>query len=229
MNCESELTELKTPVVFIIFNRPETTQKVFAEIEKAKPKKLFITADASRDNMKDELELCQKTKKVVEQINWPCEVSKNYAASNMGCRDRIISGLDWVFDQVEEAIILEDDCVPTQSYFLFCQAMLEKYQNDTRVSLVNGFRPPIANNNDRLSVEFTRVFLIWGWATWGRVWRAGKFLIDDYVTSVQSKKALHNYFSKSLIRKNMQRIFYKFSVQNIPTTWDILIKRLIMN
>jgi len=129
---------LTTPVVFIIFNRPDTTQVVFDEIRKAKPLKLLVIADGPRTERPGETEQCILTRAIIDQVDWKCEVLKHYSEANMGCKNRIASGLDWAFSIVEEAIILEDDCVPHQSFFQYCQELLEKYRDDKRIMMISG-------------------------------------------------------------------------------------------
>jgi hypothetical protein len=164
-------TRLKTPVAFIIFNRPNCTQKVFAEIRKARPEKLYLIADAPRNTRPDEAEKCAETRRLVEEmIDWPCEVHKNYADKNMGCRKRIVSGIGWVFEHEEEVIILEDDIVPDPTFFPYCSAMLEKYRNDARVMLVAGFNELNYQPRNGNSFFFSKHPPIWGWATWRRFW-----------------------------------------------------------
>ena len=116
--------QLNTPVAFLIFNRPHTTQRVFAEIAKARPPKLLVVADGPRNDRPGEAELCAQTRAIIDQVDWDCEVLTHYADKNMGCKKRIASGIDWVFTQVEEAIILEDDCLPEASFFQFCEENL---------------------------------------------------------------------------------------------------------
>src|SRR6267142_406558 len=130
--------QLKTPITFIIFNRPDTTARVFAEIARAKPPKLLIVADGPRVDRMGEAERCAQTRAVVERIDWNCEVLTNYSSVNLGCRNRVASGIDWVFEQVEESIILEDDCVPHPTFFRFCEELLERYRDDERVSQIGG-------------------------------------------------------------------------------------------
>lgn len=105
---------LKTPVAFIIFNRPDLTQIVFNEIRKAQPKQLFVIADGPRTS--EEQAKCQAAQDIIKQVDWDCEVFCNYSDINLGCRERVSSGITWVFEQVEEAIILEDDCFPSSSF-----------------------------------------------------------------------------------------------------------------
>ena len=121
---------LNTPVAFLIFNRPDTTQLVFNEIAKARPPKLLVVADGARTNKSGEAELCARTREIINQVDWECEVLTNYSDSNLGCRARVSSGLDWIFKQVPEAIILEDDCLPDPSFFRFCEEMLARYRNE---------------------------------------------------------------------------------------------------
>jgi hypothetical protein len=137
-------TQLDTPVVFIIFNRTETTRKVFEQIALAKPKKLFVIADGHRISRENEFQACIDTRKIIDEVNWDCEVYKIYSDTNLGCKKRIVSGLNTVFETTEEAIILEDDCVPDQSFFPYCEALLERYRHDERVGIVSG------NNFSRL-------------------------------------------------------------------------------
>ncbi|CDZ67730.1 Hemolytic protein HlpA-like protein [Neorhizobium galegae bv. orientalis] len=159
------------PVVFIIFNRPDLTESVFREIEKARPGKLFIIADGPRADRANEAEKCAETRKVVETITWDCEVFRNYSDANLGCRKRISSGLDWVFSQTDRAIIIEDDCLPDPSFFPYCTELLEKYENDDRVGSINGSNFTHGRVEVEDSYYFSRYPLIWGWATWRRVWK----------------------------------------------------------
>jgi hypothetical protein len=162
---------LKTPVAFIIFNRPKCTKKVFAEIRKARPEKLYIIADAPRANRPGEAEKCAETRQLVEEmVDWPCEVHKNYAKENMGCRSRVASGISWVFNHEETAIILEDDCLPSPSFFSFCQEMLERYANDENVMQICGTNNINYSPASNSSYFFSRFTPIWGWATWRRAW-----------------------------------------------------------
>lgn len=162
---------LKTPVAFFIFNRPETTKKVFAAIAKAKPPRLFIVADGPRENYPLDRKKCQEAREIVENINWECEVLKNYSDKNLGLKKRISSGLDWVFSQVERAIILEDDTLPSFSFFFFCEELLDKYKDDERIALISGTNLQIVRKNSPFSYYFSLYPQIWGWATWKRFWK----------------------------------------------------------
>ena len=162
--------QLKTPVVFIIFNRPDTTSRVFAEIAKARPPKLLVIADGPRANHPDDAEKCAAVRAIVDNVDWDCEVLTNYSNVNLGCKRRVSSGLDWVFDIVEEAIILEDDCLPHPTFFQFCEELLEKYRDDERIAMISGNNFLVGKKRTEYSYYFSRYTHIWGWASWRRAW-----------------------------------------------------------
>lgn len=162
---------MKTPVVLLMFKRPNTTKQVFEAIRKVQPRQLYIIADGPRVDKVGEAELCAETRAVVEQVDWECEVHKNYAETNMGLRERVASGLSWVFEQVEDAIILEDDCVPDPTFFQFCQDCLYKYRYDKRIMVVCGTNLLGEWKADTQSYCFSYHSHCWGWATWRRAWQ----------------------------------------------------------
>jgi len=163
--------QLKTPVAFIIFNRPDTTERVFSEIAKAKPPKLLVIADGPRANRPGEAERCATTRAVIERVDWPCEVLTNFSDVNLGCKGRVSSGIDWVFENVEEAIILEDDCLPDPSFFRFCEEMLGRYRHDQRIGMISGDNFQFGRRHGEDSYYFSKYVHIWGWATWRDRWR----------------------------------------------------------
>jgi hypothetical protein len=159
-----------TPIALFIYKRPEETGQVFAEIAKIKPRTLFVIADGPKSDT--EHEITEATRAITEQIDWDCHVMRHYAPANLGCRSRMASGIDWVFEQVEEAIILEDDCVPQPSFFRFCSELLLKYRSDSRVGAILGtsFAPP--DSRSSYDYFFSRYFTAaWGWASWRRAWQ----------------------------------------------------------
>ena len=162
---------LNTPIAFFIFNRPELTEQVFQTIATQRPAKLLIVADGPRSTKPDEAAKCAETRAILKKIDWPCEVLTCFSDTNLGCRNRLTTGLNWVFEQVEEAIILEDDCVPDPTFFRFCEELLEKYRHDERVFQICGssFQDGIARGDG--SYYFSRLNYIWGWATWRRCWK----------------------------------------------------------
>ena len=162
--------KLTTPVAFIIFNRPDTTRRVFEAIRRAQPPVLFVISDGPRRHRPQEKRLCEQARSVIEGVDWPCTVMTNYSDVNLGCRDRVASGIDWVFSQVEEAIILEDDCLPDPSFFRFCSEMLARYRIDERIGTIAGTHFQVGKRHGEGSYFFSRYTRIWGWATWRRVW-----------------------------------------------------------
>ena len=162
--------QFETSIAIIIFNRPVHTKKVFDQIAKIKPKKLFIISDGPRKNNKNDLLLIERTRSIFNSINWNCKVYKNYSQINLGCKYRPASGIDWVFEHTEEAIILEDDCYPDLSFFKYCEQLLKYYRNDLRVGMIAGsnLHPGCFNSKD--SYFFSKHTFCWGWATWKDRW-----------------------------------------------------------
>lgn len=163
--------QLTVPVVLIIFNRVDRTQRVFEEIRKARPSKLLVIADGPRSDRPDDKDKCAKTRAIINNVDWDCEVLTNYSEKNLGCGHRPASGIDWVFDMVEEAIILEDDCLPHSTFFPFCQELLERYRHDSRVMTISGNNFQFGRKRTENSYYFSRYSQTWGWATWRRVWK----------------------------------------------------------
>lgn len=157
-----------TPVVFFIFNRPDLTKIVFQAIAQAKPKKLLVVADGPR--FAEELEKCEQTRAVIERVDWDCEVLTNFSDTNLGCGKRLSSGIDWVFSQVEEAIFLEDDILPSQSFFYFCQLLLKHYRDDQRIMHISGDNS-LNQKRTSYSYFFSKYADVWGWASWRRAWQ----------------------------------------------------------
>ncbi|NEP18054.1 MAG: glycosyltransferase family 2 protein [Leptolyngbya sp. SIO4C1] len=161
---------MSTPVVLIVFNRPDTTQQVLEAIQQVQPRKLFVIADGPRQEVSADAEKCAATRKLLEAVEWDCELLTNFADTNMGLKRRVSTGLDWVFTQVDEATILEDDTVPHPSFFRFCQELLEQYRHDRRVTSITGTNLLGEWKSDMQSYHFSNYFNSWGWATWKRVW-----------------------------------------------------------
>lgn len=162
---------LTTPVAFFIFNRPDTTQQVFEQIRLAKPQKLLVIADGPRATHPYDSEKCLATRSIINKVDWDCEVLTNFAAENLGCKTRMSTGLDWVFSIVQQAIILEHDTLPHQSFFRYCQELLDRYVDDERVMTISGCNFQFGNRRNNHSYYFSRCVHCWGWASWRRAWR----------------------------------------------------------
>lgn len=162
-------SQLATPIVFIIYKRPETTRRVFDVIAQARPRKLLVIADGPRNV--GETAQCQAARATIESVNWDCEVLTEYADTNLGLKRRVSSGLDWAFSQVEEAIILEDDCLPDVTFFRFCEELLGYYREEPRIMHISGDNFLGGRVSVDASYYFSRYPHIWGWATWKRAWQ----------------------------------------------------------
>jgi len=177
--------EFDTAVLLLIFNRAGHTQKVFQEIKKVKPAKLYISADGPRENCPDDKYKCEDARKIAGRVDWNCEVKTLFRKTNLGCGASISQALYWFFDNENEGVILEDDCVPNQSFFWFCRDLLKEYQNDSRVMHINGnnFNAPVEKLNSKFgkaSYNFCSFPQVWGWATWKRAWEKFDFKMPDW-------------------------------------------------
>lgn len=161
---------LSTPVLLLIFNRPDTTREVFEAIRKARPQKLYVAADGPRKDKAGEAERCAETRAIVDNIDWPCEKVILFRDQNLGCRNAVSSAIDWFFSNEEEGIILEDDCLPSPSFFTYCAEMLEKHRDDPSVMHICGDNPTDGKVYGEGSYYYSPFSLIWGWATWRRAW-----------------------------------------------------------
>jgi hypothetical protein len=183
------------PVVIIVFNRPDETRQVFEKIRLAKPSKLYVIADAPRKNNNEDKKLCAAVLEIFKEVDWNCEIKINAAKENMGVGPRPHSGISWVFEHEDRAIILEDDCLPSLSFFSFCTELLEKYFSEERIMHISGTRfceEFSGSNND------SYIFSIYqnnsGWATWKRAWKFYDFEMGNY-EMVKSRNYLSQFFN----------------------------------
>lgn len=203
------------PIAVIIYNRPNQTRRLFEVLEKIKPNVLFIIADGPKDH--SESDQINETRCVFDKVTWDCRIYKNYSSFNMGCKNRVVTGLNWVFERVDRAIILEDDCIPSESFFYFSSELLERYKLASDVGMICG-----TNFNSNISIDqsyyFSKFAKIWGWATWKRVWNLYDSQIEDWPIL---KKA--NLLDKlSLTSNGKRRWTYGFDqiYKNKIDTWD---------
>ena len=160
-----------TPILFIIFNRPDTTIKVFESIKKVKPPRLYVAADGPRSHKIGENELCEATRRVIDGIDWPCEVFTKFSPINLGMKDAESQAMNWFFENEEKGIVLEDDTLPDISFYTFCQEMLNYYENDTRVMHISGCNFQFGKVWGDGSYYYSRHPTCWGWASWKRAWK----------------------------------------------------------
>jgi hypothetical protein len=162
---------MRAPVALVSFNRPTATRRTLDRIREAAPPELLLIADGPRPGNEDDPAKCAEVRRELEAIDWPCRVSRRYSDENRGLEPTIESGLDWVFEEVEEAIILEDDCLPTADFFRFCDELLDRYRTTEDVWQIAGRAAPVpVEAFGGASYAFTALGPIWGWATWRRAW-----------------------------------------------------------
>ncbi len=217
----------KVPVAFIVFNRPATTEKVFSAIRDYAPKELFVLADAPRPGRDGEAEVCAATRQVTEMVDWPCQVHRKYRTENAGCRRSVSEGLDWVFAQVEHAVILEDDCLPDPTFFKFCGELLARYSEDPRVGMISGNNFQRGSHPVASSYYFSRHCHIWGWATWRRSWQRFDPTMRKW-PGVKETNWLHRltghrtaaFFWKRLFDDSYHRLPGGLDTWDVPWTFD---------
>jgi len=209
---------VKSPVLFIIFNRPDTTAKVFDRIRAARPAKLYVAADGPRSGRPDEEALCKQVREIATKADWDCEVKTLFRDANMGCKNAVSSAITWFFEREEEGIILEDDCLPADSFFSFCDEMLAKYRYDTRVRHIAGGNFQLGTRRGDASYYFSKISHVWGWAGWRRVWGDYDKNLGRY-TEAGAQAALLNIFDDEWIADSWYQIFKELKAGNIDT-WD---------
>lgn len=209
---------VNVPILFLIFNRPDTTKKVFAAIRKVKPKQLFIAADGPRENKISEKEKCGEAREITEKIDWPCKVKRLYRNKNLGCKLAVSGAIDWFFKNVEEGIILEDDCLPGEDFFVFCKQMLLKYRNDPKIMHISGDNYQDDNNKEENSYYFSKYSQSWGWATWRRAWKKYDVNMKDW-TMMKNDKKLNKFFD-SFLEKQYWSAMLDLTFFGKIDTWD---------
>jgi hypothetical protein len=214
------MTTLATPVALFIFNRPDQTAKVFERIALAQPPTLLVIADGPRNEA--ERSRCDAARAVLSAVDWRCDVRTNSADQNLGCRQRMSSGIDWVFEQVERAILLEDDCVPDLSFFRFCGELLQRYADEPRVLSISGDNFQFGQSRTQYSYYFSRLTHVWGWATWRRAWRQYDVTMSRW-PAVRDTRFLDNLLGAEPavldgIRHAIDRV-YRGEVDTWDTQW----------
>lgn len=209
------------PILFLIFARPDTTQRVFERIRDIQPTRLYIAADAPRRDHLDEIERSKETRRIIEKIDWPCTVYKLFRSDNLGCKIAVSSAITWFFQNEEYGVILEDDCLPDLSFFPFCEELLIRYKEDDRIGHIGGnnFFSDIIRGG--ISYDFCSFSHIWGWATWRRVW-------DNYDVnfSFWEDLKLDKKRRKSIFKSINEEIYFSSFIsdaiknKNRINTWD---------
>ena len=189
-----------SPVLLIVFNRPSHAKTVFEKVRQARPPRLYIAVDGPRAHRPEDAELVQQTIDIYNDIDWPCAVKRLIRKENLGCKLAVSSAISWFFDNEEQGIILEDDCVPSPSFFTYCDHLLDRYKDSGTVMHINGVNFQDGNRRGDASYYFSKVCHVWGWASWRRAWR----LYDIEM------KGLEEFFSQRLY---LSVLNYKESLQ----------------
>lgn len=207
-----------TPVLFILFNRPKHARLVLERIRLVRPAQLFIAIDGPRVGINKDIEGVQQCLQLLNEIDWPCKVVKLVREHNLGCKVAVSQAIDWFFDQVEQGIILEDDCLPDITFFDYCQTLLKKYVDEDKVMHIGGCNLYKGLKWGTDSYFFTNIPHIWGWATWRRAWKKYDVSLQEYPAFEQSGNL------KSITSNAGSQRFWKRSFDDVYTgnidTWD---------
>lgn len=212
-------------ILFIVFSRPDTTKRVFEEIRRAKPGRLYVAADGPRPERPGEKQRCDEVRSIITNIDWPCELKTFFRDENHGCGEQVTDAIGWFFEHEEEGIILEDDCLPSASFFSFCAELLERYRTDSRVMMIGGNNLEPGHLREReYSYTFSKLTYIWGWATWRRAWKLHDFQMPMF-SEVDEKGYLLPDYCSIYERDLFQYVFGKMYTGNDPLTsrrniWD---------
>jgi hypothetical protein len=188
------MKQINAPVLFMVFNRPEKTKQVWEQIKIAKPKKLYVSSDAARQTHPDDFHKVERVRKIVSDVDWECDVKYLLHEKNLGCSLAGKTAFDWVFSKEIEMIELEDDVVPSQSFFWFMQEMLEKYKDDKRICYVCAENYGIKSG--KATYFFSQYGGSWGWATWKRVYDMWEYILDSLELVVNSSEFKNTFPSK---------------------------------
>lgn len=216
---------MKAPVLLIFFNRVDTLEETFAQIRKARPEKLYLAQDGPRPGNEEDRKGIAACRAVVEAVDWPCEVHKNYAAENRGCGRGPKAAIDWLFESETCGIVVEDDCVADESFFDFCDELLERYAEDERVFLISGCNLELKSNVDT-SYFFGYAGTNWGWATWKRCWERMDYACS-WVNDPEKMERLRSALASQSGRKAaaelawFQQTWQRVSAGEEISYWDV--------
>jgi GNT-I family len=219
---------MNTPILLMAFNRPDTTRQVMDALRKVQPTHLYVAVDGPRANKEGEKALCDEVKKIATTVDWECDVVTLFREQNLGCGHGPANAINWFFTQVEQGIILEDDCVPDPSFFNYCTDLLEYYKDDERIMHISGNNFTNKEIAGKESYYFNYFFTAWGWATWRRAWHKYQFTIPYLDSFLQSGKLQnicmnqqqHDYWTKifELVRDGNRGDIWDY--QWILTCWN---------
>ena len=208
----------KTPILLLVFNRPDETTQVFEAIRAAQPTELYVASDGARSEKEGEQAIVDAVRQIVTNVDWLCEVKTLFREVNLGCKEAVNSGITWFFENVEAGIIFEDDTVPDLSFFPYCEELLIKYADDARIGMISGNNHlPEYTLNDS-SYLFSKFKWIWGWATWRRAW-ANQDLELKFRRSPQAMSIVQNMGYQARSERLWLTNIRKLEVKSV-NTWD---------
>jgi hypothetical protein len=206
------------PVALFGFNRPDLTRRVFDAIADVRPRRLFVIADGPRADRPGDEAACAEVRKIMTSVDWPCDVVTNFSPRNLGCGRRMSSGIDWLFNHVEAAVLLEDDCLPGPTFFEFCRAMLDRYANDSRIGVISGTNYITRWARLPGSYYFSRYTHVWGWASWRRSWAQYDFALTK-LPAAHEAKVLETVLEHEALARFWYKIFDGVRSGAVDT-WD---------
>jgi hypothetical protein len=211
---------MDSPVIYIFFNRPAVTRQTFEALRRMRPPRLHLIADGPRADRPEEAARCRETREIVEGLlDWECDVTRDYAATNLGCGRRLATGLTTAFALLGEAIVLEDDILPHPDFFRFCDAMLAAYRHDPHIHGISGFQPLGRYAPARGPVVPSTFSGIWGWASWQRSWQDYRFNVSQPWSSAETRQGIRDYVGNGLNYYWHQHNFDELIKGNVDT-WD---------
>ena len=214
------------PILLTVFNRPDTTRLVWERIRAQRPLHLYIAADGPRHHIKDEAQRCDAVRQLVSQVDWPCSVYTLFRDQNVGCRKAMAGAITWFFQQVPYGVILEDDCVPHDDFFRFCETLLHRYQDVETVGIISGSNPLATQVPALYSYAWTSYPQIWGWASWQRVWQKYDENLDDW-PAIRHQLFRHVPSISWGMRCYYSALFKKIKKKQIDT-WDIQVNHMTL-
>ena len=206
-----------TPVLLLIFNRPALTERLLEVLQKAAPSKLYIAADGPRNDA--ETELCNATRSLFDNLNWPCEKKQLFRTHNLGCKQAVSEAITWFFEAEECGIILEDDCLPSLSFFGFCSQLLERYKDDERIGHIAGVNFQKGIHRGDGDYYFSRLTHVWGWAGWRRVWKEYDADISSFPL-FESEQHVNNSGSHAPFAEHWIKYAFGAVYHHQINTWD---------
>lgn len=221
--------KITTPVLFLVFNRPEKTRESFEAIRNAKPTKLYIAADGPRKGRPDDIENCEKVKKIVSNIDWECEVKHLYHENNLGCSFAGKTAWDWFFSYEDEMIFIEDDAIPSKSFFIYCQELLKKYKNDERVAYIGGVNYGLTYG--KASYFYSRPTpATYSMATWKRVYDLYEYEMESYNETINNKNFKKNFcshFAYNVYKRMWNNYLQSIKIGKRLNTYDVQMLYLV--